>query len=151
MKLLVATFFVLSAIGASACDKTTILYPPSGPSGYPQIISPSDPQQPQIQNQTIEFRVTGNATGARIKYSTSVDGTVQVLTTLPFVQQVTLPSTVTTSFLSLEATPLSYGSAAAYYPYMTVQIFVNGVIFREAGSNDFLLTTLSVSGNYRRN
>jgi hypothetical protein len=150
MKLLLSTFFVLSAIGASACDKTTILYPPSGPSGG-IIVNPSDPSSPQIQNQTIEFRVTGNATGARIKYSTSFDGTVQVLTTLPFIQSVTLPSTASTSFLSLEATPLSYGSAAAYYPYMTVQIFVNGVIFREAGSNDFLLTTLSVSGNYRRN
>jgi hypothetical protein len=144
MKYLFTALVILAGIGVG-CDKTTNVYPNSDTTNVISTVGPSG----QLQNQSVEFRVTGNATGARIKYATSVDGTVQVITALPFIQQMILPANVSSAFLSLEATPQSY-SAVIFYPYMTVQIFVNGVVFREASSNDFFNTTLSVSGNYRK-
>lgn len=95
----------------------------------------------------IEFRVTGNATSVRIRSSDSNNGLSQVITTLPYT------NTFTTSndslFLSLDATPINY-SALTVFPFLSVQIFVNGILFREATSNEFLLNTLSVNGTWRK-
>ena len=95
----------------------------------------------------IEYHVTGNALSVRVKYSSSVEGVNQVTTTLPF--QSTLTSSADGTFLFLEATPTGY-SALVSNPFVAVQIFVNGALFREAATTSALNETISVSGTYRR-
>lgn len=95
---------------------------------------------------TIQFRVTGNAVNARVRYATPVDGLGQVVTSLPyFLSQTT---TTDSMFLSLEATPIAY-SGSVFFPFLSVQIVVNGEVFREATAQTFLLNPLEVSGQWR--
>ena len=96
---------------------------------------------------TIEFRVNGNPLLAKIRYSNPVDGLTQVTTILPYVISTQTPQQ--TMFLSIEATPTGYLSSVGV-PFLSVQIFVNSELFREANSSDFSLQTLSVSGTWRR-
>jgi hypothetical protein len=86
----------------------------------------------KVIHDNIEFRVIGNATGARVRYSNTLDGLLQITTTLPF--QISIDSIKDTIFLSLEATPTGF-SGATLSPFMEVQIFVNGNLFREASSS----------------
>ena len=53
------------------------------------------------------------------------------------------------TFLFLEATPTGY-SALVQNPFVAVQIFVNGALFREAATTSALNETVTVSGTYRR-
>jgi hypothetical protein len=107
----------------------------------------SCPDYPVSLTNTIEIRVLGNATSARIRYSNAVDGLAQIVTTLPFITSVKTDRD--NLFLSLEVTPISY-SALTMFPFISAQIFVNGELFREATSTDFLLSTISVNGTFRR-
>lgn len=121
-------------------------YSPTSPSPTDRVPGiPTNPTPTQVAK--VEYRVTGNATGARIRYSNAIDGSTQVVTTLPYV------ATVTTSdssiFLTLEATPTAY-SFTILYPFLSVQIFVNGVLFREATTSDFFIVPISVSGTWHR-
>jgi hypothetical protein len=131
----------LTTVGCG--DDTTVVYPPTSPSPVSPSPTPGNP----IVNTKIEFRVTGNANGARVRYSNAVDGLTQVVTTLPYTA--TLTTQESSMFLSLEGTPTSY-NFNINYPFFAVQIFVNGNLFREATSSEFLLNTLSVSGTWRR-
>jgi hypothetical protein len=72
---------------------------------------------------------------------------MQVTTTLPYLM--TYSTNQSSIFLSIEATPHSYNFSVTS-PFMVVQIFVNGLLFREASSNTFLLSTLTVSGTWRQ-
>ena len=138
MKYLTSSLIFLLALGLSACDKTYINYP----------TDPSDSFIPRTTEETrLEFRVNGNATSARIRYSNPIDGLSQVVTVLPYLTSV--KTTDTSLFLSIEATPLSYPSLVSF-PFLSVQIFVNGNLFREASSSEFVLNTISVSGNWRK-
>jgi hypothetical protein len=123
-------------ISLSGCTK--VYENPNSPTPLPSTPTP-------VSNTRIEFRVNGSSTTARIRYTNAVDGTTQVVTSLPYVTAIT---TVDSSmFLTLEATPVSYTYTPN--PFMSVQIFVNGTLFREAVSND-LLITLSVAGTWRK-
>lgn len=95
---------------------------------------------------TIQFRVIGNATSARVRYSTPLDGLGQVVTSLPWFDTLTVSGD--SLFLSLEAAPLSYGFGVLY-PFLSVQIVVDGNVFREATTQDFLLAPLATSGQWR--
>jgi hypothetical protein len=126
---------------ATAC--TEVVYPPgTAPTPLSNATSPAP-----VASTRIEFRVTGNATGVRVRYSNAIDGLTQIVTTLPYTA--TISTTDTSMFLSLEATPTSY-NALVVYPFLAVQIFANGILFREATSNEFLLSPLSVSGTWRK-
>jgi len=92
----------------------------------------------------IEYRVAGSAVAATIRYSNSDDGLTQVNTGLPW--SVTFTTTRSTMYLSLDAQPVSFGSAP---PFMSAQIFVNGLLLREASSTTFF-APLTVSATYRR-
>jgi hypothetical protein len=107
-------------------------------------VTPPAPTAPS--RTSIEFRVSGNASSARIRYANPVDGLTQVVTSLPYV--IELATTQDNFFLSLDVTPLSYPFFVPN-PFMSAQIIVNGFLFREATSNDTLMNTLSVSGTYR--
>ena len=127
----------------SGCQERNY-YNPNSPSPTP--IPPNGGGNPTpVTSTKIEFRVGGNIQSARIRFSNAVDGTSQVITTLPY--NTTITTTESSMFLSLEATPISYSTGL--YPFMSVQIFVNGVLFRESVSNDYF-STLSVSGTWRK-
>jgi hypothetical protein len=133
----------LAIIGG--CSDTNIIIPTS-PSSVTTPANPTNPNVPVVTQHKIEFRVTGNALGARVRYSNSNDGLAQVTTTLPFVFNMT--TSQQSLFLSIEATPTTYPFVT--FPFMSVQIFVNGLLFREASSADFLLSTITASGTWRQ-
>jgi hypothetical protein len=105
------------------------------------------PTTPVVVKHTIQFRVIGNATSARVRYSTPLDGLGQVVTSLPYFNSLTISGD--SLFLSLEGSPISYGYGVLY-PFLSVQIVVDNVVFREATSQDFLTAPLSVSGQWRQ-
>lgn len=132
---------VLSFALIAGCSNNDVNNPVS-----PSPINPPTTSTTPVTANRIEFRVTGNAGGVRVRYSNPVDGLTQVVTTLPYVATITTQQN--DMFLSLEATPTFWVSNT--FPFLSVQIFVNGVLFREANTSDFFLTTISVSGNWRK-
>jgi hypothetical protein len=137
---------LLSVVLVSACSERNFYDGPSGQGNPNAPTRPSDPNPPRVITR-IEFRVTGNALGARVRISNAVDGLSQITTTLPYVTTITTLDE--SMFLSIEATPTAYASGAVF-PFFAVQIFADGKLFREATSNDFTLTTLAVSGTWRK-
>jgi len=120
--------------------------------GDTYITVPTAPGAPNtstvaVTNTRVEFRVTGNATSARIRFLNPSDGLTQVTTVLPY--YTSFVSSQDELFVSLEATPQGY-PASANPAFLSIQIFMNGLLFREASSSDILLSTLSVSGTYRK-
>jgi hypothetical protein len=133
------SFLVAFLCAATIACGDTIVNVPTTPT--PTVTTP-----PVVKN-TVQFRVLGNATSARIRYAAPLDGLAQVVTSLPYSNSFTTSSD--TMFLSLEATPISYGGAV-FYPFLSVQIVVNNQVFREASTQDFLLLPLAVSGQWRQ-
>ncbi len=144
----VFTLFLSSLILIGACSDHTYIVPTS-PSGVVTTGGGNNPVPPvpPVITSRIEFRVTGNALGARVRLSDSVNGLSQVTTTLPYSSIIS--TTADSLFVSLEATPTTY-SVLTDFPFMSVQIFSNGNLFRESTSNSFLLETISVSGTWHR-
>jgi hypothetical protein len=130
---------VLSAL-AMACRPTTTV-------SINNLPNDPTPLPPAVVKHTIQFRVTGNATSARVRYSTPVDGLGQVVTSLPYFNTLTIAGD--SLFLSLEGSPITYGFGVLY-PFMSVQIVVDNTVFREATTQDFLLSPLSISGQWRQ-
>ena len=139
MRILFVTLLLL----VSGCQEKNY-YDVAG-TGPSPISPPTNPPNNPVQVSRIEYRVSGTSTSVRVRFTNAVDGTTQVISTLPYVATIT--TNESSMFLSLEASSVS--SLYNLYPFMSVQIFVNGVLFREAVSND-LFTTLSVSGTWRR-
>jgi len=130
----------------SSCTKVYV--PPTTPTETYYSNNPGSTGLPvNVTKDTIEFRVIGNASSARIRYNNSLDGLVQVNSSLPYI--ISFQTSSSTLFLSLDATPISY-PISTFSPFLAVQILVNGNLFREATASDFQLNTLSVSGNYRK-
>jgi len=124
-------------IGVSACSRTYITVPTQ-----PTPVETT----PKVITSKIEYRVLGNASSARIRYANERDGLVQTVTTLPFFAS--FNTTLDNLFLNIEATPLNY--SVVQNPFLSVQIFVNGDLFRESSSNEFFLNPVSVNGTWRR-
>ena len=127
------------ALTVAGCGDTKI-YNTSPTAPTPAVVVPV------VVKSTISFRVFGNASQVRIRYSTPIDGLTQVVTSLPYTN--TFTSTDASMFLSLEGTPLVY--PVVLNPFFSVQIVTDGAVFREATSNDFTANTLAVSGTWRR-
>lgn len=123
---------------AIACGDTVINVPTA-----PTIANTATP--PTSTKATIEFRAAGNPTSVRLRYSTPDDGVVQTITALPYAAA--FSTAADSAFLSFEATPLVSTSTN---PFFTIEIVVNGSVFRQATSADLLLSTLQVSGTWRR-
>ena len=131
-----APLLVVLLIGLAGCDEQhdiTVQLP----------VAPTPP----VTTSTIELRVLGNANTVRVRHVNSVDGLTQVTTVLPYIISIRTDQDV--MFLSLEVTPLSY-PFDVLAPFISAQIFVNGALFREGSSADFLLSTVSVSGTWRK-
>jgi len=134
MRLLCALVAVASLCG---CGSDVNIYNPT---------QPSAPVAALAVKSTISFRVFGNASQVRIRYSTPIDGLTQVVTSLPYTN--TFTTVDQSMFLSLEGTPLIYPTILN--PFFSVQIVADGAVFREATANDFTANTLAVSGTWRR-
>jgi len=120
-----------------ACGDTIINTPsPTGPS---DVIN--------TQLTQIEFRVSGNASAVKVRYSIPIDGLTQIVTALPY--STTINTVSNNLLLSIEASPLGYPDSVLI-PFLSVQIFVNGVLFREANSSDSFLNSISASGTFRK-
>ena len=133
--------FVAFICAATIACGDTIVNVPTTPTPV------ATPTTPAVVKHTMQFRVNGNATSVRVRYSTPVDGLAQVITSLPYFNTQTVSTD--SMFLSLEATPIGFGFAVLY-PFLSVQIVVDNTVFREATSSDFFLTPLSVSGQWRQ-
>jgi hypothetical protein len=114
---------------------------------YNSPLNPVGPTNPVAKKDIVEFRVNGNPNSAVVRYNNSLDGLTVVNTALPYV--IVFQSDRDNIFLLLEATPGVY-STNIQTPFLSVQIYVNGVLFREASSSSFLANTISISGTYRR-
>jgi hypothetical protein len=141
MSLIRSCVVVLLAVVTIACGDTVINLP-TNPSATTNATT-----TPTVVHHTIVFRVLGNTTSARVRYSTPLDGLGQVVTSLPYFNS--LSTTGDSMFLSLEATPISYGFGILY-PFLSVQIVVDNTVFREATTQDFTLAPLAVSGQWRQ-
>lgn len=139
--------FLVLALSLFVANCTKVYVPTTGPSDTYYAGSTNTTGTVNGRD-TIEFRVLGNASSAQIRFNNSLDGLVQTQAVLPFVTSIT--STRDNIFLSLEATPTNY-SVSTVQPFLSVQIYVNGILFREATSSSFLLNTLTVNGTFRRN
>jgi hypothetical protein len=133
-----ACLVVVLALSLVACRQRT----------YVTVTAPTPvPTTPAVVKHTIQFRVNGNASSARVRYAEPIDGLGQVVTSLPYFATLTIAGD--SLFLSLEGTPISYPFSVTY-PFLSVQIVVDNVVFREATTQDFLLSPLSVSGQWRQ-
>ena len=102
---------------------------------------------PDVTVNTIEMRVVGNASAVRIRHVNPIDGLTQVQTVLPYL--VSMRTDQVVMFLSMEVTPIGY-PLDVVVPFISAQIFVNGVVFREGSAADFSLNTVAVSGTWRK-
>jgi len=139
MRNLITALAIGVVVVAAACGDTVVNVPPTAPA---QPVTPT----PAKVN-TIEFRVTGNALSARIRYSDPVDGVAQVVSSLPFVLDVATAQAE--AFLSLDVTPASFPLFGS--PFVAAEIFVNNALFRQAIGTDTSGATLSVNGTWRAN
>ena len=130
----------LVALSISACGDTYVNVPVN-PTPLPA------PGTVALVRSTIEFRAMGTPTSVRLRYSSPADGLNQVITTLPYSAR--FESTTDALFLSMEGMPLAFDSFSTA-PFFSIQIVVNGTLFREATSADFLFNALAVSGTWRR-
>jgi hypothetical protein len=92
----------------------------------------------------IEYRVTGTLPNAAITYVSSTQGTTQVTTQLPWFlsYQTTQPATFV--YLSADADPFNATEGT-----LIVQVYVDGVLFREARARGFT-PSVAVSGEVVR-
>jgi hypothetical protein len=136
-----AMLVTLVALVAAGCGDTNI-YPdnPTAPTPTPLPTAPT--------RHTVQFRVTGNAVSAVIRIENPLDGASQVVTALPYT--VDVPSALTVMFLSLDVTPTAFPFGATA-PFLSAQILIDGMVFREAVSTSTTLNTISVSGTWRAN
>jgi len=140
--LIYSIFFIalgITLLLSAGCGDTIVN--PTGPSNVNQFGDSSS------QLTKIEFRVSGNADAVKVRYSIPIDGLTQTVTALPYSTTITTVSN--NLLLSIEAAPISYPESVRI-PFLSVQIFVNGVLFREANSSDFFFNAISASGTYRR-
>jgi hypothetical protein len=128
---------LVALLAVAGCGDTIVNnLPPTAPTPPPSVVKT-----------VIEFRVQGNASSVRVRYSSPLDGLVQVVTSLPYFNS--FSTEASSMFLSLEAAPLTYPTIITN-PFLSVQIVAGGTMFREATSNDFFFVPLQASGTWRR-
>lgn len=110
------------------------------------VNNPTAPSDPVVRSNVFEYRVSGNAQQVRVRYSNPVDGTSQVTTALPFFTS--FRSDRDYLFLAVDVTPVTY-PFNVFQPFVTAQILVNGELFTQSSSAEFL-ETVSTSGTWRR-
>jgi hypothetical protein len=103
-------------------------------------LAPSPPPAPPPPPTVIEYRVTGTIPGTRITYFSSTQGTTQVATDLPWSLSYTAGALPAFVYLAAD-TPVDTFTEGT----LVVQIFVGGVLFREARGSGFVIS-IAASG-----
>jgi len=108
-------------------------------SGQRDPLNPTAPTPPPPATLRIDYRVTGDIPNTQITFFTATQGTTEVKTDLPWTISYTSADLHPFLFLAAE-TPITNFTNGT----IDVQIFVNGVLFREARGSGF---TISVSAS----
>jgi len=95
------------------------------------------PIVPVVVTHTVEYRVLGTVNSATITASNSQEGMEITTSALPWFESIKITKD---TFLYLDAQSFEFGT-------VQVQIYVDGVIFREAFSNGFS-PKIAVSGTF---
>jgi hypothetical protein len=123
----------LPLLAAAACVRDNTIVTKNPDDGSP---GPSP-----VAVHVVEFRVTGTDPGTmEISQTSSQEGTTTVRTLLPFFTS--LKTTRTSMFLALTARDIGF-----FVGTVTVQIFVDNVLFREASVSGFN-PAASISGQW---
>ncbi len=132
MKRLLLLLPLLLIGGCNLCGCTKIYQDAS------KDVSPTAPTPVVPVTHLVEFRVSGTVSSVSINSSDTQDGAESILTGLPWFRQLKLKED---SYLYLDASSFDFGQ-------LHVQIFVDGVLFREAFANGFE-PKVAISGQYR--
>jgi len=132
MKRLLLLLPLLLIGGCNLCGCTKIYQDAS------KDVSPTAPTPVVPVSHLVEFRVTGTVQTVPVNSSDTQDGAESILTGLPWFRQLKLKED---SYLYLDASSFDFGQ-------LHVQIFVDGVLFREAFANGFE-PKVAISGQYR--
>jgi hypothetical protein len=101
-------------------------------------VNPVAPTPPVVvKSALVEYRVTGTVTSATITISDTTEGSETILSNLPWFRQFKIQDA---TFLYLDASSFDYGQ-------LHIQIFVDGVLFREAFVNGYS-PKVAISGTY---
>ena len=131
----IALAVVVLALLAPACSDNTGRGVRESPAG------PTLPPPPAPATLSVSYRVTGTIPNTRITYFSSLQGTTQLTTDLPWT--VNYSTTDLHPFLYLAAeSPVDNVDDGS----LVVQIFVNGVLFREARGAGFTVA-VAASGD----
>jgi len=123
-----ALALVLVVMTLAACRDATGPRDPLGPTP-----PPAPPPPPVVLK--VDYRVTGTIPNTRITFFSSTQGTTQVTTDLPW--SITYTTTELHPFLYVGAdSPLDNFTEGS----IVVQIFVDGVLFREARGTGFVVS-----------
>lgn len=112
---------ILLATSAACCVKTYYPTPTKGGADA----SPVAPT-PLAVSHTIEFRALGTAPGVEITYGSAQEGTTVITTLVPW--SASFKTTRTNLFVFLTAKAQGFG-------HLSVQIFIDGELFREADAD----------------
>jgi len=117
--------FLVPLLACSDNGRTSLRDPPTGPTP-----PPTEPAEVRV-----DYRVTGtHVRNVHITYFSSSQGTTQVTTDLPW--SITYRTPDLHPFVYLQAdTPIDQNEEGT----LVVQIFVNGLLFREAHATGFTL------------
>jgi hypothetical protein len=94
---------------------------------------------PIIRTYTVEYRVIGLSPRAHVIYSSSIHGTNEIITNLPWF--FSFKTNKDRIFVSLYAKAEDDGN-------VRVQIFVDGELFKESSTDGFFGTSTEISGTF---
>jgi hypothetical protein len=112
----------------------------NGRAGLRDPTTEPTPVTPPPATLRVDYRVTGTIANTRITYFSSLQGTSQVQTDLPWA--ISYQTTDLHPFLYLQAESPADNFLEGS---LVVQVFVNGVLFREARGSGFIVT-VAISG-----
>lgn len=121
--------------GPACADDRVRPEPPIAPTPVPPV---------PIVATRIEYRVTGTHRDVTITYTSSIAGTTILRTDLPWF--LTYETLAAQTFVFVQAAGSSFNTVEGP---IVVQVFVDGLLFREARANG-LIPVVEVSGEVRR-
>ena len=122
----------------------TKVYTTTAPDGVTVV---SDGGSVSANEGSIEYRVSGTATQVLVTYSNGIDGTNQLVTSLPWSITVHTASGASNVFVSLRVDVIAF-PWADMHPFMNAQIFGNGNLLTGATVTDFT-TPLIITSTFR--
>jgi Mycobacterium membrane protein len=134
--LLIGSLFLLPACQDDKYGRSSLRAPLGQPTTVPPpvVIVPTH----------VSYRVTGTIPGVEITYANTAQGTTLVTTDLPWFASFDTTNSTTFVYLAAAAPPDNVTDGS-----ITVQIFVDGALFRESRASGFT-ASVAVSGEVTR-